>query len=139
MTVHTDLSFLALIKQASFVVQAVMVLLAVLSLFLFGTALSLAVNRGTRLLDPIVAARFNDLIVRNLVDGAVDALKRHGAAETDIHVVRVPGAFAYPAGGRRGQALTDAFSRTPQGEGGTTAARSPLRPGPTAGDPNVRC
>jgi hypothetical protein len=27
----------------------------------------------------ILAARFNDLIVRNLVDGAVDALKRHGA------------------------------------------------------------
>ena len=33
MTVHTDLSFLALIKQASFVVQAVMALLAVLSLW----------------------------------------------------------------------------------------------------------
>ena len=44
----------------------------------------------------ILAARFNDLIVRNLVDGAVEALKRHGASETDIHVVRVPGAFELP-------------------------------------------
>ena len=49
----------------------------------------------------IVAARFNDLIVRNLVDGAVDALKRHGAAETDIHVVRVPGAFELPLAAHR--------------------------------------
>ena len=33
MTLHTDLSFLALVKQASFIVQAVMLLLAVLSLW----------------------------------------------------------------------------------------------------------
>jgi 6,7-dimethyl-8-ribityllumazine synthase len=44
----------------------------------------------------ILAARFNELIVRSLVDGAVDALKRHGAAEADIHIVRVPGAFELP-------------------------------------------
>jgi len=44
----------------------------------------------------ILAARFNELIVRNLVEGAVDALKRHGATESDIHVVRVPGAFELP-------------------------------------------
>ncbi|MCL4781222.1 MAG: 6,7-dimethyl-8-ribityllumazine synthase [Gammaproteobacteria bacterium] len=49
----------------------------------------------------IVAARFNDLIVRNLVDGAVDTLKRHGAAEGDIHVVRVPGAFELPLAAQR--------------------------------------
>ena len=49
----------------------------------------------------IVAARFNELIVRNLVDGAVDALKRHGAAEADIHVVRVPGAFELPLAAQR--------------------------------------
>ena len=49
----------------------------------------------------ILAARFNDLIVRNLVDGAVDALKRHGAGETDIHVVRVPGAFELPLAAQR--------------------------------------
>lgn len=44
----------------------------------------------------ILAARFNELIVRSLVDGAVDALKRHGAGDADIHVVRVPGAFELP-------------------------------------------
>ena len=44
----------------------------------------------------IIAARFNDLIVRNLIDGDVDTLKRHGAAETDIQLVRVPGAFEQP-------------------------------------------
>jgi 6,7-dimethyl-8-ribityllumazine synthase len=49
----------------------------------------------------ILAARFNDLIVRNLVDGAVDALKRHGAGEGDIHVVRVPGAFELPLAAQR--------------------------------------
>ena len=49
----------------------------------------------------ILAARFNDLIVRNLVDGAVDALKRHGATETDIHIVRVPGAFELPLAAQR--------------------------------------
>ncbi len=49
----------------------------------------------------ILAARFNDLIVRNLVDGAVDALKRHGAGETDIHAVRVPGAFELPLAAQR--------------------------------------
>ena len=49
----------------------------------------------------ILAARFNDLIVRNLVDGAVDALKRHGADDADIHVVRVPGAFELPIAAQR--------------------------------------
>lgn len=49
----------------------------------------------------IVAARFNDLIVRNLVEGAVDALKRHGAVEADIHLVRVPGAFELPLAAQR--------------------------------------
>ena len=49
----------------------------------------------------IIAARFNDLIVRNLVDGAVDTLKRHGAVETDIQLVRVPGAFELPLAAHR--------------------------------------
>lgn len=44
----------------------------------------------------VVAARFNEVIVRSLVEGAIDALRRHGAAETDIHIVRVPGAFELP-------------------------------------------
>jgi 6,7-dimethyl-8-ribityllumazine synthase len=44
----------------------------------------------------LVAARFNSFIVESLVDGAVDTLKRHGADEEDITLVRVPGAFEMP-------------------------------------------
>ncbi len=44
----------------------------------------------------IVAARFNDFIVARLIDGAVDALVKHGVSPTDIEVVRVPGAFEMP-------------------------------------------
>jgi len=44
----------------------------------------------------LVVARFNSFIVESLLDGAIDALKRHGAKEADITVVRVPGAFELP-------------------------------------------
>jgi len=44
----------------------------------------------------VVVSRFNSFVVESLLDGAVDALKRHGAAEADITVVRVPGAFEMP-------------------------------------------
>jgi 6,7-dimethyl-8-ribityllumazine synthase len=44
----------------------------------------------------IVASRFNDFISRRLIDGATDALLRHGADEKNIEIVRVPGAFEIP-------------------------------------------
>ena len=44
----------------------------------------------------LVAARFNEFIVDSLVKGAQDALVRHGAKESDIHLVKVPGAFEMP-------------------------------------------
>jgi 6,7-dimethyl-8-ribityllumazine synthase len=44
----------------------------------------------------IVAARFNSFIVERLVDGAIDALKRHGAELANITVVHVPGAWEIP-------------------------------------------
>lgn len=44
----------------------------------------------------LVASRFNSFIVDALVDGAVDALVRHGAKHEDIHLVKVPGAFELP-------------------------------------------
>src|SRR4051812_9097851 len=44
----------------------------------------------------IVAARFNALVVDRLLEGAIAALKRHGANDADILVVRVPGAFDLP-------------------------------------------
>ena len=49
----------------------------------------------------IVAARFNDFIVESLVRGAVDILKRHGATEKNIELVRVPGAFELPLAAQR--------------------------------------
>jgi 6,7-dimethyl-8-ribityllumazine synthase len=49
----------------------------------------------------IVAARFNDFVVEPLLRGALDALKRHGAAEKQIEIVRVPGAFDIPIVARR--------------------------------------
>lgn len=44
----------------------------------------------------IVASRFNDFITSKLVEGALDALARHGASENDIEIVRVPGSFEIP-------------------------------------------
>ena len=39
----------------------------------------------------LVAARFNSLVVDNLVAGALAALKRHGVADDAVDLVRVPG------------------------------------------------
>jgi 6,7-dimethyl-8-ribityllumazine synthase len=44
----------------------------------------------------IVVSRFNDFITAKLVDGALDALVRCGAADQDIEVAKVPGAFEIP-------------------------------------------
>lgn len=52
---------------------------------------------GTGLRFAIVASRFNDDIVSLLLEGAVECLDRHGAAERDVEVYRVPGAFEIPA------------------------------------------
>jgi 6,7-dimethyl-8-ribityllumazine synthase len=44
----------------------------------------------------IVVARFNELITRNLLDGARDALRRGGVADDDVTVAWVPGSFEIP-------------------------------------------
>ena len=44
----------------------------------------------------IVASRFNGFIVEGLIAGAVDTLRRHGVAEANIDLIRVPGAFEMP-------------------------------------------
>jgi 6,7-dimethyl-8-ribityllumazine synthase len=44
----------------------------------------------------IVVSRFNHFITERLLEGALDALKRHGVADQDITVYRVPGSFEIP-------------------------------------------
>ena len=49
----------------------------------------------------IVAARFNEFIVSKLVGGALDTLHRHEAADSDIDVAWVPGAFEIPIAAKK--------------------------------------
>ena len=44
----------------------------------------------------IVASRFNEFIVTKLIEGAQDALLRHGVKDEDIDLIWVPGAFEIP-------------------------------------------
>ncbi|MBK5259878.1 MAG: 6,7-dimethyl-8-ribityllumazine synthase [Thermoanaerobaculia bacterium] len=44
----------------------------------------------------VIASRFNDDIVEGLLAGALDCLKRHGAADDAVSLYRVPGAFEIP-------------------------------------------
>ena len=49
----------------------------------------------------IVVARFNSFITERLLEGAIDALRRHGVDDGDISVFRVPGAFELPLAVRK--------------------------------------
>ncbi len=44
----------------------------------------------------VVGARWNNIFSDKLVEGAVEALLRHGASESDLTIVRVPGSFELP-------------------------------------------
>ena len=55
--------------------------------------------RGRRF--AIAAARFNDLVTSRLLEGALDGLRARGAAEEDLVVAWVPGAFELPVVARR--------------------------------------
>ena len=44
----------------------------------------------------IIVSRFNELLTKKLLDGAIDKLVRHGVRENDIDTVWVPGAFEIP-------------------------------------------
>ncbi len=44
----------------------------------------------------LLVSRFNSFVSDRLVEGAIDALQRHGADKDNIVVVRVPGAFEIP-------------------------------------------
>lgn len=54
----------------------------------------LRVNKGDRF--AFVAARFNEFIVDRLVGGGTDCIVRHGGSESQIDLIRVPGAFELP-------------------------------------------
>lgn len=60
------------------------------------------VGTGRRI--AVVASRFNENITRALVDGALDALVRHGTVFDDIDVIWVPGAWELPIATRRAMA-----------------------------------
>ncbi len=51
---------------------------------------------GTGLRVAIVVSRFNEFITRQLLEGALDGLRRHGVAAEDVDVAWVPGAFEIP-------------------------------------------
>ncbi len=49
----------------------------------------------------LLVSRFNSFVVESLLAGAIDTLKRHGADERDLHIVRVPGAMEMPLAAQR--------------------------------------
>lgn len=49
----------------------------------------------------IIVSRFNDFITNKLLDGAVDALLRHGAVEQNILIAKVPGSFEIPLAAKK--------------------------------------
>ncbi len=55
--------------------------------------------RGLRI--GLVAARFNETVVRRLVDGAIDCVHRHGGAPDAVELAWVPGAWEIPLVARR--------------------------------------
>jgi len=52
----------------------------------------------------VIVSRFNSFICDRLVEGALDALVRHGAADADIDILRVPGAFEIPVAAQKAAA-----------------------------------
>lgn len=60
------------------------------------------VGSGRRI--AVVVSRFNETVTRALVDGALDALVRHGVAFDDIDLVWVPGAWELPLAARHAMA-----------------------------------
>ncbi len=49
----------------------------------------------------LLVSRFNSFVVESLLAGAIDTLKRHGADERDLQIVRVPGAYEMPIAAKR--------------------------------------
>jgi 6,7-dimethyl-8-ribityllumazine synthase len=90
---------------------------------------NLIVPKGARF--AIVASRFNHFIVDRLVEGAMDAITRHGGDDANVTLVRVPGAWEIPlavqrlARGPRGRSHDEVGPETTRGAGtGRKRARS---------------
>ena len=49
----------------------------------------------------IVASRFNEFITKKLLEGAQDALQRHGVAQADVDIAWVPGSFEIPIAAKK--------------------------------------
>lgn len=49
----------------------------------------------------VIVSRFNEFITNKLLDGAVDALLRHGSSEDNIDVIKVPGSFEIPLAAKK--------------------------------------
>jgi 6,7-dimethyl-8-ribityllumazine synthase len=49
----------------------------------------------------VVVAKFNELITERLLEGALNALRRHGVDDASISVAKVPGSFEVPAVAKR--------------------------------------
>ncbi|MBI2756654.1 MAG: 6,7-dimethyl-8-ribityllumazine synthase [Chloroflexi bacterium] len=49
----------------------------------------------------VVVSRFNEFITKPLLEGALDAFRRHGGADEDVTIVWVPGAFEQPLVAKR--------------------------------------
>lgn len=49
----------------------------------------------------LVVSRFNSFVVESLLEGAIDCLKRHGAEDQSLQIVRIPGAFEMPLAVKR--------------------------------------
>ena len=56
---------------------------------------------GRHLRIAVVGSRFNETITKQLVDGALDCLKRHGVPDEFVTIAWVPGAFELPAAAKR--------------------------------------
>lgn len=56
---------------------------------------------ATGLIFSVVVSRFNSIITERLLEGALDAVSRHGADLSDVEVVRVPGSWEIPLAVRK--------------------------------------
>ena len=65
----------------------------------------------------LLVSRFNSFVVESLLEGALDTLRRHGADERDLQIIRVPGAYEMPIAAQRLAASKRVAARNARGAG----------------------